>query len=113
MGLANNIGNAKLLQVHGDQHRGRQIVTDGDDGTVQIPDPQGLQHFLILGITHDRMGHISGDLLHKVRPDIQDQDLRAQLAQLPGKGRAKAAKANDCIGFHKLSPYPIKRFVWA
>ena len=59
------------------------------------------------------MGHIPRDLLHKVRPDIQGKNLCPQLTQLPGQRRAEAAKTNDCIGFHKLSPYPIKRFVWA
>ena len=104
MGLADDKGDAQLLQVHGDEHRGRQIVANGNDGAVHIPDPQGPEDLLILGIPHYGVGHFAGHLLHQVSLYIQGQYLRPQLAQLPGQRGSKPAQADHNIGFHIFPP---------
>ena len=104
VGLADDVGNAQFLQVHGDQHGSGQVVPDGDDRAVQVPDPQGPQNLFVLGIAHNRVGHIVGDLLNIVALHIQGQNLRPQLAQLTGQSRAEPAQSDNRVGFHIVPP---------
>ena len=101
MGLADDVGYTQFLQVHGDQHRCRQVVANGDDGAVKIPHPQGTQHFLVLGVAHHSLSHIVRKLLHQAAVDIHSQHLRPQHAKLPGQGGAKPSQTDHNICFHK------------
>ena len=94
VGLADDIGHAQLLQVHGSQHGSRQIAANGDDSAVEIPGTQRPQDLLVLSVAHHRVGHVVGHLLHQIAALIQRQHLRAQCAQLPGKGLAEPAKTD-------------------
>ena len=104
MGLAHNIGYAQLLQVHGGEYGGSQIVADGNDGAVEVPHPQGAEDLLILGISHHRVGHLVCHLLHQLAAYIQGQHLRPQAAKLPGNGGTEPAQADHNIVFHGMPP---------
>ena len=113
VGLADDVRNLQFLQVHGDQHRSRQVIADGDDRTVHIPDTQCPQHILVLGISHHSVGHIVCHQLHQIAAHIHCQHLRPQGAKLLCKRLSKQAQADNCVRFHNHSPYPISRFVSA
>ena len=103
MGLADQAGHPKLLQIHHRQHRGRQVVPDGHHGAVEIPCAQSAQHLLVLAVAHHGVGHIGRQLLHQLRTNVHGQHLRAQLAQAFCQAGAKAPQADYHIGSHKLT----------
>ena len=102
MGLAHKIGHPQLLQVHHRKHGSGQIVADGDDGAVEVPHTQGTEHLFVLSIPHNGVGHVIGDLLHQVCPDIHGQDLRSQLAQILCQAGTEPAQADHNIRFHSI-----------
>ena len=104
MGLADHIGHTQFFQIHGSQHRCRQIVADGNDGAVKILGTQSLQHILVPGICHDSLGYIRTDLLNQFASGVNGQHLAAQFTQPPGNFAAKPAKSDYDIGFHSVSP---------
>ena len=103
MGLAHHIGYSKFFQIHGNQHGGRQIFSDGDDGAVEIGCAQSPQHLLVLRVSRHSVGHIVCHLIDKIAANVHGKHFTAQLTELTRDLCAKATQTNYNICFH---PYP-------
>ena len=100
VGLADDLRHAKLLQIHGRQHRRAQITADGHNGAVEIRHTQRLEHILVLGVAHHSPGHIPSDLLDFFTALVNHHHLAPQRAEVFGHVDAEAAKADNHIRFH-------------
>ena len=110
MGLANHQGNAHLFEIQSRQDASRQVLSNGHNGAIIIPNAQSPEHIRVLGICHHRLGHKVGNLLDIFRVLIQGKHLVPQLTQAAGNALSEPAQANHNIGFHSMTLLSNQQF---
>ena len=100
-------GCAMLFQQRGGLQGALEIIADGDDAQVKVPDAQGCDELFIGAVPDLCIGYQRKNVIDPILVAVHSQHLVVQLLQLFRHVAAKTPQANQKNRFHMDTPFNL------